>query len=105
MRPNVAAPDTSADLWIPYAFQSPTRWERHVRRFLVYGRLREGVSLGRAQEDFSRLASELRSGELKDIYEHWDALLVPLREEIVGGSRPTLLIALAAVAVVLSSPA
>jgi putative ABC transport system permease protein len=43
----------------------------------------------------------MRSGEYRDIYEHWDALLVPLREEIVGGSRPTLLIALAAVAVVL----
>ncbi len=101
MRPDVAAPDSSADLWIPYAFQSPIRWERHVRRFLVYGRLREGVSLERAQEDFSRVAAELQSGEFKDIYEHWDALLVPLREEIVGGSRPTLLIALAAVGVVL----
>ncbi len=101
MRPDVAAPDSSADVWIPYAFQSPIRWERHVRRFIVYGRLREGVSLEAAQEDFSRVAAELQSGEFKDIYEHWDALLVPLREEIVGGSRPTLLIALAAVAVVL----
>lgn len=101
MRPDVAAPDGGADLWIPYTFQSPVRWERLTRRFIVYGRLRDGVSVGAAQEDFSRMAAELRSGEYRDIYEHWDALLVPLREEIVGGSRPTLLVAIAAVAVVL----
>ncbi|MGH9322396.1 MAG: ABC transporter permease, partial [Vicinamibacteria bacterium] len=101
MRPDVAAPDSSADLWIPYSFQSPIRWERHHRRLIIYGRLRDGVSLEAAQEDFSRIAAELRTGEFKDIYEHWDAFLVPLREEIVGGSRPTLLVALAAVALVL----
>jgi putative ABC transport system permease protein len=101
MRSDVAAPDSSADLWIPYSFQSPTRWDRHRRRYMVYGRLREGVSFGAAQEDFSRVAAELRAGEYKDIYEYWDAYLVPLREEIVGGSRPTLLVALAAVGLVL----
>lgn len=101
MRPDVAAPDKGADLWVPYSFQSPTRHERHVRRFVVYGRLRDQVTLEAAQEDFSRIAAELRSGEYRDIYEGWDARLVPLREEIVGGSRPTLLVALAAVAVVL----
>jgi putative ABC transport system permease protein len=101
MRPDVAAPDAGADLWIPYSFQSPVRWERYVRRFVVYGRLRAGVAIGAAQEDFSRIAEELRSGEYRDIYEHWDALLVPLREEIVGNSRPALLTALAAVGVVL----
>jgi len=101
MRTGVSAPDSSADLWIPYSFQSPVRWERHRRRFLVYGRLREGTGIDAAQEDFSRIAGDLRSGEYRDIYEHWDALLVPLREEIVGGSRPALLIGLAAVGVVL----
>ncbi len=101
MRPDVAAPDSAADLWIPYSFQSPIRWERHSRRFTAYGRLRDGVDIGAAQEDFSRIAEELRSGEYRDIYEHWDALLVPLREEIVGASRPTLLFGLAAVGVVL----
>ncbi len=101
MREDVAAPDSSADLWIPYSFESPIRWERHQRRFIVYGRLREGVSIEAAQQDFSRIAEEMRAGEYRDIYERWDALLVPLQEEIVGRSRPTLLIGLAAVGVVL----
>jgi putative ABC transport system permease protein len=101
MREDVAAPDSAADLWIPYSFQSPVRWERHTRRFFVYGRLRDGLGIEAAQEDFSRIAADLRAGEFRDIYEHWDALLVPLREEIVGGSRPALLIGLAAVGFVL----
>jgi putative ABC transport system permease protein len=101
MRENVAAPDSSAALWIPYSLQSPIRWERHRRQFIVYGRLREGVEIEAAQQDFSRIAAELRSGEYRDIYENWDALLVPLQEEIVGRSRPALLIGLAAVGVVL----
>jgi putative ABC transport system permease protein len=101
MREDVAAPDSTADLWIPYSFQSPKRWERHQRRFIVYGRLLPGVGIEAAQQDFSRIAAELRAGEYRDIYEHWDALLVPLQEEIVGRSRPTLLIGLAAVGVVL----
>ncbi|HJS74856.1 MAG TPA: ABC transporter permease, partial [Vicinamibacteria bacterium] len=101
MREDIAAPDSSADLWIPYSFQSPIRWERHQRRLIVYGRLREGVGIEAAQQDFSRIAAELSAGEFRDIYEHWDALLVPLQEEIVGRSRPTLLIGLAAVGVVL----
>ncbi len=101
MREDVAAPNSSADLWIPYSFESPIRWERHRRRFVVYGRLREGISIEAAQQDFSRIAEEMRAGEYNDIYEHWDALLVPLQEEIVGRSRPTLLIALGAVGVVL----
>jgi putative ABC transport system permease protein len=101
MRPDVAAPTSSADLWIPVSLQSPIRWERHVRRYGVYGRLRHGATEAQAQQDLSRIAAELRSGEYKDLYEGWDARVVPLREEIVGGSRPTLLTAFAAVAVVL----
>jgi putative ABC transport system permease protein len=101
MRGDVAAPDTRADLWLPYSLQSPVRWERHRRQWFVYGRLAPGVTLAAAQEDFSRIARELRSGEYRDIYEYWDALLVPLQEEIVGDSRPALWTALAAVGVVL----
>ncbi len=101
MRPNLAAPDLRADLWIPVGFASTIRWERYNRRLQVVGRLKPGVTLEQAQQDFSRIASIHRSGEYQDIYDGWDASLVRLDEEIVGEARAGLWIALAAVGLIL----
>lgn len=101
MPPDVAAPDTEAQLWQPVGFYSPMRWERHNRRLTVYGRLKPGVTLAQAQGDLSRVAAQLREGQYADIYRGWDARVVPLRDEIVGDSRATLVVAFAAVGLVL----
>jgi putative ABC transport system permease protein len=101
MPPDVAAPDPKADIWVPAGFRSRERWDRHSRRLNVYGRLRSGVTLEQCQRDLSRIAVHLQTGEFSDIYEGWDALVVPLHEQIVGGARATLLIAFASVGLVL----
>ncbi len=101
MRPNVAAPHAEAALWQPYGFRSNIRWDRHGRWINVYGRLNTGATVQQAQQDLSRVHTLLAQGEFADIYEGWDARVVPLREEVVGEIRATLVIAFGAVGLVL----
>jgi len=101
MRPDVAAPDPDVSIWVAAGLQSPARWERHSRRYTVFGRLKDGVGVSQAQADMSRISSELRAGEYSDIYDGWDAAVVPLQEVVVGNVRATLLIAFACVGLVL----
>jgi predicted permease len=101
MRPDVAAPDPAADVWLPAAFTAPVRWVRHNRSLLVYGRLAPGATIAQAQEDVARIAAELAQGEFADIYEGWDAVIEPMQEQVVGNARATLLVAFATVGLVL----
>lgn len=64
------------------------------------GRLAPGVSLQQAQGELSTLSKRLESEYPQD-NAGWGVLLVPLRNEIVGGSRTVLLVLLGAVGVVL----
>lgn len=64
------------------------------------GRLAPGVSLQQAQEELSTISKRLES-EYPEDNAGWGVLLVPLRNEIVGGSRTVLLVLLGAVSVVL----
>ncbi len=101
MRPNVAAPHAEADLWQPYGFRSNVRWDRYTRWINVYGRVKTGATVQQAQQDLSRVHTLLEKGEFADIYDGWDARVVPLREQVVGDVRATLIIAFAAVGLVL----
>ncbi len=101
MRPDVAAPEANVDIWVAAGFQSPTRWERHQRRYNILARLKPDVTIGQAQADMSRISADLRAGQYSDIYEGWDAIVVPLREEVVGDVRATLTIAFVSVGLVL----
>lgn len=64
------------------------------------GRLAPGVSLTQAQEELSTIAKRLEN-DYPDDNAGWGVLLVPLRNEIVGGARTVLLVLLGAVGVVL----
>src|SRR5215213_1080865 len=64
------------------------------------GRLAPGVSLQQAQQELSTISKRLEN-EYPDDNAGWGVLLVPLRNEIVGGARTVLLVLLGAVSVVL----
>jgi len=95
----------SSELWIPLgADPHAADWARQGRdwHFLqVIGRLRADTGLDRAREDMAAL-----TGRLKKLYPrangHKDSIeVISLHERLVGGSRPALLILMAAVAFIL----
>jgi predicted permease len=88
------------DLWIPYV---PTERERESRgsHFLaVVGRLKPGVTPEQAHADLSRLADRLEQ-QYPDAQANRGVVTRPLRETVVGDTRPALLILLGAVGLVL----
>ncbi|MFN2567457.1 MAG: ADOP family duplicated permease [Gemmatimonadaceae bacterium] len=83
--------------WVP--LERNTRWRNRGTHYLtVLGRLREGVTLDAARRDLPALAKRLRDEERRT--EHGIAV-TSLREHIVGSSRRSMLVMLAAVGFVL----
>ena len=70
------------------------------RYAMVVGRLKDGVTMERAQTEMSRIARQLES-DAPDFDTGWGATVVPLMEQVVGGSQRTILIVLGAVSLVL----
>jgi len=97
--PKFRSPDW-AKIWTPLSWTDKERAVRGEHHFLVVGRLRGGVSLKQAQTEM-----DIISGRLQKLYPEddngWGAVVVPLREEMVGDVRPALLVLLGAVAFVL----
>lgn len=70
------------------------------RNYSVIGRLRKNVSVGVANAEIASIASQTAK-EDQDLNAGWSATVVPLRDDIVGGIRPVLLILFAAVTLLL----
>ncbi len=94
-------PRAAADMWLPFqlvAAEAATARGAHLLR--TFGRLAPGVSLGAAQAELDAIA-----GELIRIHPEEDReqafRLVPLQEQLVAQSRPTLFLLVSAVFVVL----
>ncbi len=91
------------DIWIPLA-QDPlfgpwmSRFGGHWLR--VIGRLKPGVPLAQAQAEMNAMSAALAKEDSAD-NAGWQIRVVPLQENIVGESRPALLVLLAAVGLVL----
>jgi putative ABC transport system permease protein len=88
-------PDTA--LWLPADIlgENPSRTSHNYH---AVARLRGGVTLAQANADISSIARRIRaSSSEQDEYLLKDAVVVPLRDSITGGTRPALLILLAAV--------
>jgi putative ABC transport system permease protein len=86
------------DLWKPMALD-PAEPPRG-RSLTVVARLRPGVTLRRAQAEMETIARGLERS-YPDFNTGWRVNVLPLREELVGSSRPMLLLLLAAVVFVL----
>jgi predicted permease len=86
------------DLWLPLR---PNRGaDRGNHPIFVMGRLGTGVSFAAAQQEMTRIASDLER-EYQAANDGRGVNLEPLSEVIFGGSRPALLVLLGAVALVL----
>lgn len=88
------------ELWTPIAFApGDTMGTRNNHFVNLVGRLKEGVTLKQAQDDVSRIATAM--AETIPGNEGIGALVVPVREQLIGDSRTALLALLGAVGFVL----
>ena len=87
------------EYWEPMALDWSNR-ARTGRYAMALGRLKDGVTVERAQTEMSRIARQLES-DYPDFDTGWGATVVLLMEQVVGGSRRTILIVLGAVSLVL----
>jgi putative ABC transport system permease protein len=100
MGQDVAFPQT-ADLWMPLKFDSSPEMTQRKAHFLrSIGRLKSGISLAQAQADTDVIAAQLER-QFPESNTGWNLRLVPLREQLVGGTRATLFILFGAVGFVL----
>src|SRR5205807_6440396 len=87
------------EYWEPMPLDWSNR-ARNGRYAMVVGRLRNGVTIERAQTEMSRIARQLES-EAPDFDTGWGATVVQLMEQVVGGAQRTILVVLGAVSLVL----
>ncbi len=88
-------------MWSPFVF--PQSWSNHkdMGRFItVVARMKPGATYSQAQTQMTAIASQLEH-EYPDSQSHWGVNVVPLRDQISGELRPSLLVLFGAVAFVL----
>ena len=96
---NGVAHGETVDIWWPFAFRGdPTQRGSHFLE--VIGRLKKGVAPHAAQAEMNALIAQL-AREHPNYLEGWQALVIPLYQEIVGPSQRLLLVLLGAVGLVL----
>jgi putative ABC transport system permease protein len=89
-----------AKIWIPLAWTDETRAVRGNHNYLVIARLKKAVDIRQAQAELSAISTRLEQLYPEDD-KGWGAVIVPLREGLVGDVRPALLVLFGAVAFVL----
>jgi predicted permease len=91
---------TDRDIWVPLAYTDERRAVRDNHNDAVAARLKPGVSRAQAQSEMDAISQRLER-EYPQANTGWGATIVPLQELIVGDIRTTLVMLLAAVALVL----
>ena len=89
-----------ADLWVPLAWDDQERQVRSIHDYLVIARLKQNVSLQQAQTEMSTISSRLEQ-QFPEENKGWGAVVIPLREDLVGDIRLALLVLFCAVSFVL----
>jgi putative ABC transport system permease protein len=89
---------TPAQLWLPAAF-TPNEGVLHYRYLYAIGRLAPGISVRRAQADMNLIGARLEQQYPDD--KGWGINVLSLRESLVGDTQTSLLVLLAAAALVL----
>ena len=86
-----------AKIWIPLAWTNETRAVRGNHNYGVIARLKKGVDIRQAQAELSAISTHLEQLYPEDD-KGWGAIILPLREQLVGDVRRALLVLLGAVA-------
>ena len=98
--------ETEAEVWAPTGWiASPFDEPRHSRRFLpaAIGRLKPGITIEGAQAQLDAFAAGLRRSYPDDYPDRvgWAPRVLPLKQDLIAAARPSLLIVMAAVLLVL----
>jgi putative ABC transport system permease protein len=88
------------DLWILDVLTPEQRQTRSGKSFAMVARLKDGVTRAQAEADLNTIAAQIAQ-TYPDFNAGWTVRVLPLREQLVGGVRPSLLVLLAAVGFVL----
>lgn len=99
MGPEFRKPDW-AKIWTPLAWTDKERAVRGEHHYLVIARLQPTVRVEQAQAEMATISGRLEQ-EYPEDDKGWGAVVVPLREDMVGDVRGALLILLGAVTFVL----
>jgi putative ABC transport system permease protein len=99
MPPGFSILDKNVDIWVPIGFSAGARTPQG-RWTMVIARLKDSVTFKQAQDDMSRVASQL-TAMFPNFDTGWTARVVPLKEQLTGDVRPALLVLLGAVGFVL----
>jgi putative ABC transport system permease protein len=89
-----------ADLWVPLAWDDKERQTRSIHDYLVIARLKQNISLAQAQAEMSTISSRLEQ-QYPEADKGWGAVVIPIREDLVGDIRTALLVLFFAVGFVL----
>ncbi|HSF23830.1 MAG TPA: ABC transporter permease, partial [Blastocatellia bacterium] len=87
------------EAWIPLAL-TESGLDRRGNDHVVVARLRTGVTLGEAQQELTRISDELKQ-QYPDTNQNIAAHVAPLKESVVRGVRPAVLLLMCAVIFVL----
>ena len=88
------------DYWMPIRFTLTTLAQRGSHYLNVVARLRPGVSLEAARRDMNGIAAQL-AAEYPDNDAQVGAVVVPIRDEVLGNTRLQLIVLMAAAGAVL----
>ena len=91
---------TGRELWVPLAYSDEDRAVRENHNAQVIARLRPGVTAAQATTEMEEISRQLEAAYPKD-NAGWGATVIPLHELVVQDVRSSLVILLAAVALVL----
>jgi len=89
-----------ADVWVPLARDASEMRNRSNRYFQAVGRIRPDQSIESAEAELKAIASRLEE-QYPRANKNWTAQLIPLRENLTGGTRTALFVLLGAVGCVL----
>jgi len=87
-------------VWVPPPFDPRAEQNRRWRGFVTIGRLAAGARIETAQAELAAVQQRL-AAEHPETNRGWGVRVVPTLERVVGGVRPTLLVFLAASAILL----
>ena len=91
MPPGFVFPAARSDAWLPFQMPPDAMSQRGAHYLTVAGRLADGATLEQAQTDLVTLAARLER-DFPRSNTGWTALLRPLHEEVVREARPTLVL-------------
>jgi putative ABC transport system permease protein len=91
---------SEAQVWLPMPMLAEGMTHRHAHFLAVVGRLKAGISKRQAQRDVDAIARTL-ARQYPESNNGWSLNLLDLRDVIVGGVRPVLLLLFGAVGLLL----